>query len=350
MEKKTYFHRVHDETPTRFWINNVTREQARLAIDAGAVGCTQNPAYTWKMMTSEQEIPYVNEQLDQILATESDDNEALIKLQKVLIARVATVFEEVYEKTNKRWGYVSIQGDPFHEDVNTIVNCAVANTKDNPNMMAKIPVTKDGLEAIEYAASKRIPINATECMGIRQVIDVCEAYTKVTKGMKDKAPLYYSLITGIFDEYLQKQVAKENIDVNPDYLWQAGMAVARKVYKMVKDAGYDVGFIGGGARGLHHFTEMVGADAVITINWNGTADKLIEQDPPVVQRFFMPTDEKLTDHLMERLPDFRRAYLLNGLTEEEFEDYGPVVLFRSSFESAWKNALKYVEDRRALKK
>ena len=49
MDKK-YFHRVHEQTPTRFWINNVTMEEALLAIDAGAVGCTQNPTYLWKMI------------------------------------------------------------------------------------------------------------------------------------------------------------------------------------------------------------------------------------------------------------------------------------------------------------
>ena len=41
---KNYFQRVHEQTATRFWINNVTREQARISIEAGAVGCTQNPS------------------------------------------------------------------------------------------------------------------------------------------------------------------------------------------------------------------------------------------------------------------------------------------------------------------
>ena len=44
----SYFHRVQGATPTRFWINNVTRAEAEYALDAGAVGCTQNPAYTWR--------------------------------------------------------------------------------------------------------------------------------------------------------------------------------------------------------------------------------------------------------------------------------------------------------------
>ena len=52
MKSETYFHRVQAQTPTKFWINNVTRNEARLAIDAGAVGCTTNPSYTWKMINN----------------------------------------------------------------------------------------------------------------------------------------------------------------------------------------------------------------------------------------------------------------------------------------------------------
>ena len=46
-----YFYRIQNLTPTKFWINNVTKEEAKMAIEAGALGCTQNPAYTWKMLT-----------------------------------------------------------------------------------------------------------------------------------------------------------------------------------------------------------------------------------------------------------------------------------------------------------
>ena len=43
---KGYFHRLHQETPTRLWINNPTLEEADLAIDAGAISCTTNPSYS----------------------------------------------------------------------------------------------------------------------------------------------------------------------------------------------------------------------------------------------------------------------------------------------------------------
>ena len=42
--KMEYFQRVKALTKTRMWINNVTPLEAHLAINAGAIGCTQNPA------------------------------------------------------------------------------------------------------------------------------------------------------------------------------------------------------------------------------------------------------------------------------------------------------------------
>jgi len=116
------------------------------------------------------------------------------------------------------------------------------------------------------------------------------------------------------------------------------------VYRMVKERGYNVGFIAGGARGLHHFTEMVGGDVAVTINWEGTADKLIESDPPVVQRFFNPVSDFVIDELMEKLPDFRRGYLENGLEPEEYEEFGPVVLFRSMFIDSWTKARQMIAE------
>lgn len=346
MEKKSYFHRVSELTPTRFWINNVTREEAQFAIDAGAVGCTQNPAYTWKMINNQQEKIYVMQKLDRILKAENEDNEVVIKLQRELVAEVAKIFLQVYEKSNGKQGYVSIQGDPYDENTESIIRYAFFNREAGPNVMIKIPVTKEGLEAIKILAAKKIPINATEVMAVRQALDVCEAYMEATRQIKDPAPIYFSHITGIYDEYLKKTVEKEMIDVDLDALWQAGISIAKKIYWMVKEKNYPVGFIGGGARGLHHFTEMVGADCCVTINWEGTADQLINQDPQVVQRFLAATPYSVEDELLDKLEDYRRGYMVNGITQEEYEHFGPVVLFRSMFEEAWSNTLNLIKARR----
>ena len=249
-----YFKRVMAQTPTNFWINNVTREEAKVALEAGAVGCTQNPSYTWKMLSSESDGDYAKELLRKILADEPDDTMAEVKLQRELVAKVAQEYIPLYESSHHKQGYVSIQGDPFHEDYKTIVECARYNREAAPNIMAKVPVTPEGLKAIETLIAEGCPINATECMAVRQVLDLCEVYDRVAKEMENPPVVYFSLITGIFDEYMKKYVEEKKIDISPDVLWQGGFAVAKKVHQLVAERKYNVGFIGGGARGLHHFT------------------------------------------------------------------------------------------------
>ena len=348
MEHKNYFHRVSEQTATRFWINNVTRQEAEWAIAEGAVGCTQNPSYVWKMLSHENEREYAEQLLKEIIVKNPDasNDDIQVMLQRELVARIAEIFRPMYEAGNGQSGFVSIQGNPFMEDAESIIRYAEYNHEAGENIMCKIPVTKEGLEAIACIAARGIPINATEVMSVSQALDVCEVYEKATKGMKDRAPVYFSHITGIYDEYLLKEAEKNHTAVSRDALWQAGMAVAKKIYQLVKDRRYPAGFIGGGARGLHHFTEMVGADACVTINWKGTADQLIESDPPVVQRFFTPVPASVIDELEEKMIDFKRAYNRNGISIGEYEDFGPVVLFRESFENAWKKANEYIEKQR----
>lgn len=346
MENKHYFHRVSELTPTRFWINNVTKWQARKAIEEGAIGCTQNPAYLWKMLTNDDGIAHAEEVVKRNMSLYEDDNDVILASQRDLVGEIAEIFMPLYEQSNGKQGYVSIQGDPFHEDYETIVKNALFNREKGLNIMNKIPVTVEGLKAIEYLSAQGCPINATEVMTVRQALDVCDVYKRATKGVKNKAPIYFSHITGILDQYLQQYCSKNNIDISKDILWQAGVAAAKKTYHMAKQRNPEVGFIGGGARGLQHFTEMVGGDVNITINWQNTADKLIELDLPVVERFNQPTPDYVIDTLVSKIDDYRKAYEVNAIEPQEYEEFGPVVLFRKSFEDAWTNSLQYINNLR----
>ena len=346
--KQDYFHRVAALTPTKMWINNVTPEEAQMAIAAGAMGRTQNPSYTWKMLNHETGEEHALALLDETLGESTDDNQVECILQRKLVKRVADEFMTVYERTNGAHGYVSIQGDPIHEeDPQVIIDEGRKNREMSPNIMIKIPATKAGLAAMETLIEENTPLNATEVMGLSQVIDVCEMYEKITAKTRKKPVMYYSLITGIYDEWLHKEVAVQGIEISPDILYQAGMVIAKKVYRFVHDRGYSLGFIGGGVRGLQHFTEMVGGDVCITMNWLGHADKLLELDQPVVSRLFNPVQDHVLDELLTKVPAFRQAYMEDGLTVDQYEEYGPVEYFRDMFISAWENTLKLIKERRA---
>ncbi len=342
-----YFKRVSALTPTKFWINNPTREEAQWAIDAGAVGCTCNPSYCAKMLFDRPtEEVYASKLLDEVISEVDTATAAEEELQRRLVKKIAEIFLPLYQAAPRENGYVSIQGDPINEDdPEVIIREARKNRAVAENICCKIPTTEPGLEAMETLVAEDTPINATEVFAIQQALDLCELYEKVSKDSGKKPKFYISHITGIYDEYLREVAERDHIDISPDILYQAGLVIARKLYKIYIDKGYNVTFIGGGARGPQHFTEMVGGDVCITINWTGTADKLLEMNQPVMERLFNPAPQYVIDELCEKLPDFKRGYEEGGISADEYEEFGPVIKFRDSFVKNWNRVLEEAEKR-----
>lgn len=340
-----YFHRVNELSPTRFWINNPTPEEARISIAGGAINCTTNPTYAMKQINAATEREFALGVIDEAISKTQDIGQAADLVQQKLAKRILDIFLPLHKKSPLQ-GFVSIQGDPFRDDdPGHIVNEALRYKDLAENFIAKIPATEAGLKAIEALIPEDIPIIATEVMGIPQAIYTCELYERISKECGKRPPFYLTHITGIFEDHLKNVVKKENMKIPPDILWQAGCIVARKQYRIFKERGYPGVMLGGGARGLHHFTELVGSDMHITINWKGTADRLIESDPPVVYRIDTPAPRHVVERLME-IPDFRRAYQEDGLTVDEFRDFGPVVLFRNSFLKGWSFLRDKIKERR----
>jgi transaldolase len=345
---EAYFIRVSKQTPTKFWINNPTRNHATLAIENWALGCTCNPSYSQKMIDDPKESPAALRLLEESIRETENDKYATEEFQRKLVKPIAEQFLPIYKKSGGVNGYVSIQADPINdEDSVEIIRQGIKNRSVGDNICCKIPTTESGLKAMEALIEDNIPLNATEIFGVSQMINLCETYQRVSQRCGNRPTLYISHIAGIYDDYFKSYVEKEKIDISPDVLWQAGLAVARRVYQILQERGYPGIFVGGGARGLHHFTEMVGGKVCLTINWEGTADKLLESNPPVVYRLFNPVPQKVIDELMEKLPDFRRGYLSDGLKVEEFEEFGPVQLFKSMFVKSWKRVLDVSKERRA---
>ena len=344
-----YFHRLSEQTLTRFWINNPTREEADRAIAEGATGCTTNPSYCQKMIDHPQEGEYASALLDQAIRESASESEAQAILQRKLVKVIADKFLPVFRSTRGKDGYVSIQGDPIDEhDPQAVVREGLGNRELGDNVCIKVPVTASGLQAMRELIAKGVPINSTEVFGVAQAISLCETYVAVAKKSARPPKMYMSHIAGIYDDYLNKYVEDHRVAVSPDVLWQAGLAVARKVYQLIVDRQYPVSFVAGGARGLHHFTEMVGGDLAVTINWVGTADKLLAEDPPVVWRLFNPVPPHVIGELKAKLPDFKRGFLNKGLSVDEYEDFPPVAFFRGGFVKSWNRVLDLARERRAV--
>ena len=342
-----YFHKLHRETPTRFWVNNPTTAEAALAIEAGTEYCTTNPTYSIKMLNHPAMKKEARALLEQVVSKETDDSLAASALQGQIVGKIMDVFADIHRSSGGTKGWVSIQGDPEKEDdSDEILREAEDNRKLAPNYIAKVPVTKSGLTAIAQLASDSVPVVATEIMSLSQAVQVCEAYVDAVSGLKNPAPLYVTHITGIFDEQQATWKRETSADIDDSILSLAGFLAGREQYRVLKERKYPVTMLGGGARGLHHFTDFVGADMHITINWAGTADKLIEQSPKIDGAFFRNIEPEMIEILLDKVPDFKAAWTEEGLSVDDYESFPPVVLFRSMFLKGWKDLKEMIRENR----
>ncbi len=340
-----YFLDVMAQTSTRFWINNPTMNDLRLAMEQGAIGCTTNPSYVSKLLADPIERPYVLSVIKDLLLIKSDTTEIASELQRRMVLRLANELRPLYEASNGTKGYVTIQSNPEREtDSEFLIADGLANRKIAPNIMVKIPVTESGLQAISAFFEADCPVMATEVMTLCQARCVWNAYNKVA-GRTGKTPLLYvTHITGIQDDFFKNTVAAHHISIDADVLSYAGLSIAKRLYGEWKSQGMPGRLIGGGARKLEDFTELVGCNMDITVNWKGTADVLVQQARPVVDRSGFQLDEEGMEILKRDLPGYRQAFDENGLKESDFFEYGGVELFRDSFLKGWRSMLSTIND------
>jgi transaldolase len=340
-----YFHRMNAETSTRFWINNPTAQDVERSLLAGAVNCTTNPSYCSKLLQSEP--GYLRGVIDKVVREEKDNDAAAERAYHEASARILGMFLPLYESSGGTQGFVTIQDDPrSDDDVEHIVDVTMRCRKLGKNFMTKIPVIASGMEAIEELVARNVPICATEIFAVSQAIHMCEVYRRAANKSGNHPPFYVTHITGIFDQYMAEVVKGERISIAPDVLAQAGCLIARKEYHILKERGYEGTLLGGGARGTQHFTEFVGGDFHITINWK-EAQELIAADGPVVTRIDAPTPREVVEELRAKVPNFRRAYDEDGLSVKEFADFGPLMFFKAMFLNGYARLLDEVAERRA---
>ena len=343
----SYMKNVISQTPTRFWINNPTGAELATALAEGAVSGTTNPAYPANLIRREPD--YALPILDAVVAEADDDEIAADLVYQRVTTRFMEAFLPAFERSNGQSGFVTMQDDPCRDhESDLIIEAATRHSRVGKNYMAKIPVTESGMEAMAHLIDMDMPICATECFAIAQATAMCDLYEKVAEETDNHPPFYLTHITGIYDDELKDYVAKNNIDISPAVLRQAGCIVARRQYRVLRARGYHATMLGGGARGMHHFTEFVGGDLHITMNWS-TVQELNDAAAPVESRIDFHDSQEVIGELGDKIPDFRRAYDDDGMTPEEFEYFAPLQRFRNSFAAGCDAVKTAVRERRAAR-
>lgn len=326
---KSPLYEMSQTTPTCLWNDSAALAELKYSLEHGAVGATCNPVIALDVL--KQEMHLWRDRIVELIrnmpnATEDEIAWALIE---ELSATRAALLKDIFNVHKGRNGRLSIQTDPrLYRSVEAMVTQACRFSDLAPNMIVKIAATKAGIAAIEEATARGVSINATVSFTLPQCIAVAEA---VERGLqrREKQGLDISAIgpvctimVGRLDDWLKVVMDKQNVITNPGYLEWAGVAVFKKAYKIFRERGYRVRLLSAAFRNHLHWSELIGGDVVISppykwqMRFNGS-------DVTVENRIDTPVDPVVVDELLNKFPDFGRAYNERGLAIEEFDTFGP---------------------------
>lgn len=173
------------------WLDYIRRnllasgELKRLVAEDGVTGVTSNPAIFEKAIAGSTDYQ------DAILEFSGrDDVDAKAIFESLAVSDIqqaADILRSVYDATDRRDGYVSMEVSPrlAHDTEATLAEARrLWVMVDRPNLMIKVPATPEGLPAIETLLSEGININVTLLFSEEVYEHVAEAFIR---GLENRA-------------------------------------------------------------------------------------------------------------------------------------------------------------------
>jgi transaldolase len=234
------------------WLDYIRRDLMaggglrRLIEEDGLRGMTSNPAIFEKAIAESRE--YDGE--IRALALEKNDAGAIYEaLSRRDVQAAADEFRPLYDRTDGRDGYVSLEVNPHlaHDTIGTIGEARrLWGALDRPNVFIKVPATAEGLPAIQELIGEGINVNVTLLFGLSRYRQVAEAYlagleTRASQGQPLKrvasvASFFVSRIDSLVDPLLEQLVEQggDAADLAKEAHGQVAVASAKMAYQAYK--------------------------------------------------------------------------------------------------------------------
>jgi len=166
------------------WLDNITRDMLddgtlkRYIDQLSLTGLTSNPTiFDHAIRNSSTYDGTIRDRLGQASSTE----DLFFDLALEDLTRAADLFRPVHDRTNGVDGWVSLEVSPLLA-YDTKKTLAVAKDlherAGRPNLLIKIPGTKEGLPAIEEAIFAGVPINVTLLFSREHYVAAAQAYQR----------------------------------------------------------------------------------------------------------------------------------------------------------------------------
>jgi transaldolase len=334
MTMSTFRSKLHQMTlqyPTDYWNDSCSEEELTYAISHGAVGATSNPTIVHSVLKKEMHL--WEDRIHALIRENPTWSEVEItwKLFEEMAVYGAGFLRSIFEEHHGKKGRLSIQTNPaLYRNAAAIAGQAVHFDSLAPNMIVKIPVTKAGIQAIEESTYRGVSINATVSFSVPQAIAVAEAVERGLRrrqaeglAVQEMAPVC-TIMVGRTDDWMKVLAKRDGIEIDPSYLDWAGIACLKKAYEIYRQRGYRARLLAAAYRHLGHWAEFIGGELIVSMPYEWQL-KANASEIEVRDRMSDPVEPRIVGALYEEIPDFRRAYDEDGMSVEEFDEYGATV-------------------------
>jgi transaldolase len=192
-------HRLHAEFGQSPWLDNlrrgwITGGQLVALRDRGVRGLTSNPTIFQKAIQGSADY---DEQFSSLTRQRVSTSDAYWSLVLRDIDSALDVFAPIYESSGGEDGFVSVEVDPnlAHDGPGTLASARDLHQRvARPNVMIKIPATREGLPAIRTMIGEGRSVNVTLIFSLERYAEVLEAYVA---GLEDLAAKSNASLAGV---------------------------------------------------------------------------------------------------------------------------------------------------------
>lgn len=231
------------------WLDDLSRERletgnlADLVQSSNVVGVTSNPAIFQSALSQGERY---DAQVRELAGQGADVDRATLVITTDDVREACKVMRPVFDATDGVDGRVSIEVSPglAHDTEQTVAEAAeLYKTVGEPNVMIKIPGTKEGWPAITETIAAGISVNVTLIFGLDQYREVMEAYVagleQATANGHELADIHSvaSFFVSRVDTEIDKRLeaTTEGPGTDPALKGKAGVANARLAFKAYEE-------------------------------------------------------------------------------------------------------------------
>jgi transaldolase len=221
------------------WLDNITRELLtsgtlrRYRDEFSVTGLTSNPTIFDLAIRNGNDY---DESIRKKTAQGKSGEDLFFEIALEDLTRAADLFRPIYESTDGADGWVSLEVSPLlvHDSAETIRKVAQLHAQSNrPNILIKIPGTREGIPAIEESIFQGVPVNVTLLFSREQYIAAAEAYMRgiERRTAAGRSPNIHS-VASVFISRWDKAVMGK---VSQNLRNRLGIAIAERTYKAYRD-------------------------------------------------------------------------------------------------------------------